>query len=84
MTPIRTWRRMDMFPSGQPGARNKEVYWPVVKDGNYVRMRVVMKEVVYHLHKLFHIGTQGVDKRLAKAKVRVTSLADVNQSVTQH
>ena len=48
-------------------------------------IRVILKEVVDHLQELFHIGTQGVDKRLGILKARVTSpLAGVNQGVTQH
>ena len=44
--------------------------------------RVISKEVKDHLHELFHIGTQGVDKMLPIFMARVPSpkLARVNQS----
>ena len=66
------WR---CFQAGNAGPTIWKCIGKLVKDGKYLVPRVILKEVKDHLHELFYVGTQGVDKMLAILKAWVTSLS---------
>ena len=53
------------------------------KDGKYLVPRSVIKEVVDHLHKLFHVGTQRIPKMPDILRLRIQSpkLVDINKTI---